>query len=203
MGVSTEETKMRPNRETIRNLRSLMALALVAAAEALCQEKHSESLPQPEKQRPERRIVVSIPDRKLALIQNGQVVKIYSTAVGARTSPTPSGSYTIVQLVPNPTWYGPEGKVVGPGKDNPVGTRWMGLSRKGYGIHGTNQPSSIGRRASHGCVRMRNRDVEDLFARVAVGDAVELRGERDAELARIFGAPEAPAVNTLAAGGGQ
>ncbi len=63
------------------------------------------------------------------------------------------------------------------------------MSLKGYGIHGTNVPSSIGRNASHGCIRMRNRDVEELFKMVAVGDQVELRGERDAELAHIFGTP--------------
>jgi len=68
-----------------------------------------------------------------------------------------------------------------------VGTRWLGLSRKGYGIHGTNNPRSIGKSASHGCVRMRNLDVEDLFARVSVGDVVELHGERDAEINQIFG----------------
>jgi lipoprotein-anchoring transpeptidase ErfK/SrfK len=91
--------------------------------------------------------------------------------------------------------------VVGPGKDNPVGTRWLGLNRKGYGIHGTNNPRSIGKRASHGCVRMRNRDVEDLFARVAVGDVVELHGERDAELAQIFDSTVAGPA--MAGGGGQ
>jgi len=75
------------------------------------------------------------------------------------------------------------------------------LSRKGYGIHGTNDPRSIGKRASHGCVRMRNRDVEDLFARVGVGDVVELHGERDAELAQIF--DTAGADPSMTAGGGQ
>lgn len=185
---------MRPNSERIRNLRSLMAIALVATAEALCQEKQAETRPQAESAPPERRIVVSIPDCKLALMKNGRVVKIYSTAVGAPSSPTPSGTYTIVQRIPNPTWYGPNHKVVGPGKGNPVGTRWMGLSRKGYGIHGTNNPRSIGHNASHGCVRMRNRDVEDLFARVSVGDVVELHGERDADVARIFGETETAAI---------
>jgi len=192
---------MRPNRETIRQIRSLMAIALVATAEALCQETQAETGPQAEGKVPERRIVVSIPDRKLALIENGRVVKIYSTAVGAPSSPTPTGTYKIVQRIPNPTWYGPE-KVVGPGKSNPIGTRWMGLSRKGYGIHGTNSPQSIGRNASHGCVRMRNRDVEDLFARVAVGDVVELHGDRDDEIARIFRVSEI-AGNTMSAGGAQ
>jgi lipoprotein-anchoring transpeptidase ErfK/SrfK len=191
---------MRPNHETIRNLRSFIAVALVAATEALCQEKQADARPNADERLAERRVVVSIPDRKLALIENGRVVKIYSTAVGAPASPTPSGTYKITQRVENPTWYGPD-KVVGPGKDNPVGTRWLGLNRKGYGIHGTNQPRSIGKRASHGCVRMRNRDVEDLFARVAVGDVVELHGERDAELAQIFDATSAGPA--MAGGGGE
>ena len=187
---------MRRNPETLRNLRTLIAVTLVATAEALCQEKQASSEGSPA----ERRVVVSIPDRKLALIENGKIVKIYATAVGAAASPTPSGTYKIAQRVANPAWYGPD-KVVAPGKNNPVGTRWLGLSRKGYGIHGTNDPRSIGKRASHGCVRMRNRDVEDLFARVAVGDVVELHGERDAELAQIF--DTAGADPSMPAGGGQ
>jgi lipoprotein-anchoring transpeptidase ErfK/SrfK len=189
---------MSPAREKIRNLSSLMTIALVAAAKAACQENQSQAI---EKTEPQRRIVISIPDRKLALIEKGHVVKIYATAVGAPASPTPTGTYKIAQRVPNPTWYGPAGQVVGPGKGNPVGTRWMGLSRKGYGIHGTNSPKSIGRRASHGCIRMRNRDVEDLFERVAVGDVVELRGVRDAEITQIFGSSEST-IATVAAGGG-
>lgn len=196
---------MRHTTETIRNIRGIVAVALVATAEALCQERQTDPRIPLENPAPQRRIVVSIPDCKLALIENGRVVKIYSTAVGAPSSPTPAGAFTIVQRIPNPTWYGPEGKVIGPGKNNPVGTRWMGLSRKGYGIHGTNVPSSIGKNASHGCVRLRNRDVEDLFERVSVGDVVELHGERDAEIASIFGQPQIPAggVVTIAAGGGQ
>jgi hypothetical protein len=65
---------------------------------------------------------------------------------------------------------------------------------RGFGIHGTNEPRTIGKSASHGCIRMRNRDVQDLFRRVRVGDAVELHGERDAVLAMIFGSPQAPAA---------
>jgi lipoprotein-anchoring transpeptidase ErfK/SrfK len=75
---------------------------------------------------------------------------------------------------------------VGPGKNNPLGTRWMGLGYKGYGIHGTNVPSSIGKAASHGCIRMRQHDVEELFALVDVGTTVELHGERPALVAMIF-----------------
>jgi lipoprotein-anchoring transpeptidase ErfK/SrfK len=74
----------------------------------------------------------------------------------------------------------------------------MGLGYKGYGIHGTNRPKSIGKAASHGCIRMRNQDVEDLFERVEVGDPVELVTETDAELAKAFEETE-----VTAAGGGQ
>ena len=97
-------------------------------------------------------------------------------------------AYKIVNSIADPTWY-TKGKIVRPGKCNPLGTRWLGLSLKGYGIHGTNGPCSIGRNASHGCIRMRNRDVEELFKMVAVGDQVELYGERTPEMARLFGTP--------------
>jgi hypothetical protein len=77
--------------------------------------------------------------------------------------------------------------VIPTGKDNPVGTRWVGLTLKGYGIHGTNAPGSIGRAASHGCIRLRNRDMERLFTMLRVGDVVKIRGERDEQVARAFG----------------
>ena len=195
---------MRPNPETLRRMRSLMVISVVAAAEALCQDKQNGLFDQSAASRPQRRIVVSIPDRKLALVEEGQVVKSYRTAVGARATPSPAGTYTILQRVKNPAWYGP-GIVVAAGKNNPVGTRWLGLSRKSFGIHGTNDPRSIGRRASHGCIRMRNADVEELFELVSVGDVVELHGQRDAEVTQIFAVRAAPPVPLLTAssGGGQ
>jgi lipoprotein-anchoring transpeptidase ErfK/SrfK len=135
---------------------------------------------------PVRKIVVSIPDRKLALIEDGEIIKIYPIAVGANESPTPEGEFKIVNRLTSPTYYHP-GKVIGPGADNPLGTRWMGLNLKGFGIHGTNAPSSIGKAASHGCVRMAKRDLEELFELVQVGDEVVIRGQRDEEVASIFG----------------
>lgn len=63
-------------------------------------------------------------------------------------------------------------KTVAPGKDNPWAPAWLGLSAAGYGIHGTNRPDSIGRAASHGCIRMRNADVEELFELVKLGVTV-------------------------------
>jgi lipoprotein-anchoring transpeptidase ErfK/SrfK len=165
--------------DQIKKMAALAGVMLMAVAEALAQDNNT---------KPARRIIVSIPDRKLAVMEDGRVVRVFDTAVGAPKSPSPTGIFKIVNSIADPTWYS-KGKVVGPGKCNPIGTRWLGLSVKGYGIHGTNVPSSIGRNVSHGCIRMRNRDVEELFQMVAVGDQVELHGERDAELTRIFGTP--------------
>ena len=170
---------MRKGEDQIKRLAALTGVVLIAAAEALAQDRQA---------RPARRIVVSIADRKLAVMEGDRVVRIFQTAVGAPSSPSPAGIFQIANSIPDPTWY-TKGKVVPPGKDNPLGTRWLGLTRKGYGIHGTSNPASIGHNASHGCIRLRNRDVEDLFKMVAVGDVVELYGERNPELDRIFGAP--------------
>jgi len=133
-----------------------------------------------------RWVLVSIPDRKLALFENGKVVRIYRVAVGKTSTPSPVGEFKIVNRVTNPTYYH-KGQVIGAGKRNPVGTRWMGLSAKGYGIHGTNHPDSIGEAASTGCIRMGKRDLEELFAIVDVGDTVQIRAERDEQIAAVFG----------------
>lgn len=133
-----------------------------------------------------RVVLVSIADRKLAVIEDGNVIARFPVAVGAAASPSPTGEFQIVSRVSNPTYYHP-GTVIPSGKDNPVGTRWVGLSQKGYGIHGTNAPRSVGHAASHGCIRLRNRDMERLFTMLRVGDVVEIRGERDEQVAQIFG----------------
>jgi len=132
-----------------------------------------------------RRIVVSIPDRKLAVVENNEVVQVFVVAVGAPASPSPTGTFTIVNRVSNPTYYH-SGTVIAPGPRNPIGTRWIGLSQKGYGIHGTDQPSSIGYAKSHGCIRLSNADVERLFERVRPGDVVELHAERTTDIDQLF-----------------
>ena len=140
-----------------------------------------------------RVIVVSLEDRKLALVEDGQVKKVYSVAVGKPSTPSPVGSFTIARRVKNPT-YQHDGKTVLPGPGNPVGTRWMGLSIRGYGIHGTNEPRSIGKAASHGCIRMAKRDLEEFYELVAAGDTVQLVGERNEETAQLFGDGMKPAT---------
>lgn len=135
-----------------------------------------------------RFILISIPDRQLALVDNGMVVKVYPIAVGASRTPSPTGDYTIISHVVDPV-YQHEDKVIPPGKNNPVGSRWMGLSLKGYGIHGTNVQSSIGKAASHGCFRMKKKDVEELFTLVKIGDVVSIHGERDELVVAVFTPP--------------
>jgi hypothetical protein len=73
----------------------------------------------------------------------------------------------------------------------------MGLSKHGYGIHGTNEPKSIGKAASHGCIRMARADLEEFYELVAEGDTVELVGERNEETAQLFGSGNIP-VATIA-----
>jgi lipoprotein-anchoring transpeptidase ErfK/SrfK len=160
-------------------LLALLTLSLTTRSEAQAVESSS-------RDRIRRVVLVSIPDRKLAVLEQGNVIATFPVAVGAAVSPSPTGEFQIVSRVANPTYYHP-GTVIPTGKDNPIGTRWLGLSRKGYGIHGTNAPRSIGRAASHGCIRLRNRDMERLYPMLQVGDVVQIRGEGDDEIARVFG----------------
>src|SRR6059036_1471107 len=136
-----------------------------------------------------RQVLVSIPDRKLAVLEGGKVIRTFPAAVGASVSPSPSGEFKVVNRIAKPTYYHP-GVVIPAGAGNPIGTRWLGLNRKGYGIHGTNEPRSIGKAASHGCIRLRNREVVEFFRLVNVGDVVKIRAERDEEIARVFGGAE-------------
>jgi len=147
----------------------------------------------------QRQIVISIADRQLAVVEDGQVLKTYPIAVGARRTPSPDGDFVIINHAKDPTYRHGDTEIA-PGNNNPLGSRWMGLSLKGYGIHGTNVQSSVGKAVSHGCFRMRKQDVEELYTMVQIGDTVTVRRERDAMIARVFAAPVAPvAAKTLAA----
>ncbi|HEV7674566.1 MAG TPA: L,D-transpeptidase [Candidatus Angelobacter sp.] len=137
---------------------------------------------------PRRQIIISIADRQLAVIDGGQILKTYPIAVGARGTPSPDGDFLIINHAKDPIYRGGDTEIPS-GKDNPLGSRWMGLNLQGYGIHGTNVQSSVGKAVSHGCFRMRKQDVEELYTLVQVGDTVMVRRERDAMIAKVFATP--------------
>ncbi len=107
----------------------------------------------------------------LRLFLNDKPIKTYRVATG-RANSTPTGEFKIMHKLMDPTWY-KTGAVIPPGSpENGLGTRWLGLDHQGYGIHGTTEPQLIGRQVSHGCVRMRNEDVEELYDVVPYGTIV-------------------------------
>jgi lipoprotein-anchoring transpeptidase ErfK/SrfK len=124
-------------------------------------------------------IVINRSLNRLSLFKGSKLTRRFPVATGQSIYPTPSGQFHIVVKWVNPTWYPPTQdawakglKPVPPGPDNPLGTRWMGLSSPGIGIHGTDGPTSIGYSESHGCVRMQVADAEWLFNQVNVGTPV-------------------------------
>ena len=183
---------------TAFNLSKLAMAAALAVLTGQAVAQSAENLQQPDVAVPaaKRAIVVSLEDHKLALVEDGQVKKVYPVAVGKPSTPSPVGTFTIERRVMNPVYHH-DGRTVLPGPGNPVGTRWMGLSLHGYGIHGTNEPKSIGKAASHGCIRMARPDLEELYALVKVGDTVELVGQRNEETAQLFGDGLKPATATV------
>ncbi len=185
-------TKMRAALERAAAKVAMAAIAVMIAIEAA--EAQQNPAPAEAPGRAAARdvvILVSIPDRKLAVVEGGQVTHTFPVAVGKQSTPSPSGEFTIVSRVVAPTYYHP-GVVIPAGPQNPLGTRWIGLSKRGFGIHGTNQPRSIGKAASHGCIRMRRADLEQLFSLVRPGDVVSIRAERDEQIAAVFGGQNTP-----------
>ncbi|WP_110111761.1 L,D-transpeptidase family protein [Bacillus sp. CGMCC 1.16541] len=109
-------------------------------------------------------IHVFLTERQLELRNKGAVMKTYPIAVGKMLTETPIGNFVIVNRQPNP--------------GGPFGTMWLSLSKISYGIHGTNNPSSIGQAVSKGCIRMYNKDVNELASIVPNGTGVYIRPSR-------------------------
>ncbi|HYX85759.1 MAG TPA: L,D-transpeptidase family protein [Gaiellales bacterium] len=128
------------------------------------------------------RIVIDQSSHMLTLYRYGKPSVSFPVAVGQPAYPTPDGHFFIISKVENPTWVPPpdapwaQGAVpIPPGPGNPLGTRWMGLSAPGVGIHGTDDPASIGYSVSHGCIRMQIPDAERLFSMVSIGMSVVIQ----------------------------
>ncbi|OPZ75313.1 MAG: putative L,D-transpeptidase YkuD [Firmicutes bacterium ADurb.Bin456] len=107
-------------------------------------------------------LLINLSTRQLSYVEGNKTIRTYPVGVGKSSTPTPTGSFSVIVKILNP--------------GGALGTRWMGLSAPGgnYGIHGTNNPPSIGGYVSNGCIRMYNHDVEELFPRVSIGTPVEI-----------------------------
>jgi lipoprotein-anchoring transpeptidase ErfK/SrfK len=119
-------------------------------------------------------IHVDVSENQLTLFTDGERLKSYSVATGRRGHETPLGTFKIVNKLEDPVWYKTGAVVASGSPENILGTRWLGFSLEGYGIHGTTLPETIGTHASEGCIRMLNRDVEELYSIVPAGTFVAL-----------------------------
>lgn len=120
-------------------------------------------------------IVLNLPERMLYLFRDRSLVDYWGVAIGGSQYPTPSGTFRILDKEKDPTWDPPawlERESVGPGPDNPLGDRWMQITPNMVGIHGTNNPDSIGGVASLGCVRLYPEAIRELYDQVSVGTPV-------------------------------
>ncbi|MFA6384571.1 MAG: L,D-transpeptidase family protein [Candidatus Omnitrophota bacterium] len=118
-------------------------------------------------------IVVDKSQNTLLLKTGDTVFKSYTVATGLNNS-TPVGTFKIIEKIPNPPWYKPGAVIPAGSPENILGTRWLGLTKEGYGIHGTTDPKSLGNQVTAGCVRMANQDVEELYNIVPVGVEVTI-----------------------------
>ena len=123
-------------------------------------------------------LVVNLPERGVYVYRNGRAVTFFPIAIGMRGWETPTGDFHVANKRRNPTWFPPKWAVqeepVPPGPKNPLGDRWMGLSIPGYGLHATNAPATIGRFASHGCMRMYPEHARALYDMVKTGTPVKI-----------------------------
>jgi L,D-transpeptidase ErfK/SrfK len=133
---------------------------------------------------PHEGLVINVPEMRLYDFTVGPVPEIFAIAIGDDVDTTPQGDFRIGAKRVDPVWHVPESirrahpelpARVAPGPDNPLGDRWMTIGTSSYGIHGTNIEWSIGRIATHGCIRLYTADIHALYDRVPVGTPVHLR----------------------------
>lgn len=119
------------------------------------------------------KLVLRLGAKKVEVYEQDQLIASYPVAVGKKGWETPKGEFEIIQMIENPSWENPwTGKVSPPGPNNPLGERWIGFWSNGkdfIGFHGTPGEHLIGQAVSHGCVRMKNSDIKELFKFVSMG----------------------------------
>ncbi len=140
-------------------------------------------------------IIVNKTSNELAFVQDEKVQKVYRVATGKTNELTPEGLFTITVKAPNP--YYRKKDIPGGDPRNPLGERWIGFNAEDtdgriYGVHGTNEPWTIGKYISNGCIRMLNEEVKELYGRVPIGTKVlVLRTDKSfEEIAKENGAIE-------------
>lgn len=125
------------------------------------------------------RLVVDLSDRRAYLYHNQQLQAKYAIAVGQSGWETPTGTFKVLKKQRNPVWRQPiTGDAIPTGPQNPLGDRWIGFWSDGHhqiGFHGTNDERLVGKPVSHGCLRMRNRDIRALFEQTKEGMPVIVR----------------------------
>ncbi len=116
-------------------------------------------------------VLINKTEKAVYYYESGTLTHVWPCAIGKPESPTPAGNFEVTVTLEDPTWYW-QGKAIPPGPDNGLGKWFIGINKKGYGVHGTNEPASIGGAASHGCVRMYNDDAGELVKLVKPGTPV-------------------------------
>jgi len=126
-----------------------------------------------------RKISINLAARSLAVYEGQKRIRLYPIGPGKASTPTPVGYFKVESKDLNPTWTDPTDPEysIPSGESNPLGYRWMEVQGN-YGIHGTNKPESIGHYVSNGCIRMNEKDVEDVFDLVKVGTPIEITYNR-------------------------
>lgn len=124
-------------------------------------------------------LVIKLRDRRVYIYKNRKLKVSYPIGIGKAGWETPTGNYKVMEMQPHPIWEEPwTGKVILEGPDNPLGVRWIGFwtdGRNSIGFHGTPTEKLVGQAVSHGCIRMRNRDVVALYEQVKLGTPITVK----------------------------
>ena len=124
-------------------------------------------------------VLIKLDKRRVYVYQRDRVLVSYPIAIGKVGWETPTGDFQVIQKLRNPFWQHPwTGEVVPPGPANPLGDRWIGFWTDGenyIGFHGTTEEKLIGQAVSHGCIRMKNKDIRVLFEKVVMGTPVVVK----------------------------
>ena len=126
-------------------------------------------------------VIIDKSERTLQVFEDGKTIASFPVAIGDEKTSTPEGDFTIANKLLNPDWFRPGGRTIPAGHpDNPLGSCWLGLKPRrpvippNYGIHGTNEPASIGKPATLGCIRLRDEDAKKIFELIPEGTHVKV-----------------------------